>query len=57
MMMASDRRPPRVGWVPTQLLDDKRANFKTFQFGRGQGGRKFQPEEYMEYLRILRIEI
>jgi hypothetical protein len=25
------------------------ANFKTFQFGRGQGGRKFQPEEYTEY--------
>jgi hypothetical protein len=25
------------------------ANFKTFQFGQGQGGRKFQPQEYMEY--------
>jgi hypothetical protein len=25
------------------------ANFKTFQFGRGQGGRKFQPQEYTEY--------
>jgi hypothetical protein len=26
-----------------------RANFKTFQFGQGQGGRIFQPEEYIEY--------
>jgi len=26
-----------------------RANFKTFQFGQDQDGRKFQPEEYIEY--------
>jgi hypothetical protein len=25
------------------------ANFKTFQFGQGQGGQIFQPEEYIEY--------
>jgi len=30
-----------------------RANFKTFQFGRGQGGRKFQPQEYTEYFEDL----
>jgi len=27
----------------------KGANFKTFQFVQGQGRRKFQPQEYIEY--------
>jgi hypothetical protein len=26
-----------------------RGGFKTFQFGQGQGGRSFQPQEYIEY--------
>ena len=39
--------PKRV----SQIID-RGANFKTFQFGQGQDGRKFQPEEYIEYLRI-----
>jgi len=26
-----------------------RATFKMFQFGQAQGGRKFQPQEYIKY--------
>ncbi|MBU1053955.1 MAG: hypothetical protein KKC46_09015 [Proteobacteria bacterium] len=31
------------------LKQNYRATFKTFQFGQAQGGRKFQPQEYIEY--------
>ncbi len=34
---------------PPAKNKDVRANFKTFQFGQYQDGRKFQPEEYIEY--------
>jgi hypothetical protein len=42
--------PAKSGQRALALITDiERANFKTFQFGQGQGGRTFQPEEYIEY--------